>query len=52
MSFDLLTIVGIIGSVLCGGFVFALVARNDRDTHPNGGFIHGADEPGAVHPRS
>ena len=31
MSFDTLTIVGILTALLSGGFLIALVARNDAD---------------------
>lgn len=32
MSFDSLTILGILATVLCGGFLVALVSRNDTAT--------------------
>lgn len=32
MSFDALTIAGILAAVLCGGFLIALVAGNDGRT--------------------
>lgn len=51
MSFDTLTIIGILAAVLSGGFLVALVARNDAGSRKARGLIGGRDSAqGPSHP--
>ena len=50
MSFDALTIVGILATVLSGGFLVALVSRNDSATRRNRDFTRRSEGSETVRP--
>jgi hypothetical protein len=50
MSFDALTILGILATVLSGGFLVALVSRNDSTVRRNRGFAPRSEGAETVRP--
>lgn len=50
MSFDALTILGILASLLCGGFLVALVCCNDTSSRVSRRLIRRAEPSPTTHP--
>lgn len=50
MSFDTLTIAGILAAILSGGFLIALASRNDSGTSQNERLIGEVPETAESHP--
>lgn len=51
MSFDALTITGLIAAILCSGFLIALITRDDADTIRQAG-LTGSDHTNPLDHRS
>ena len=50
MSFDTLTIAGILSAILSGGFLIALASRNDSGSRPTDPLIGEIPETAESHP--